>query len=333
MLPIDGRDELKLPGHMSRFMDGKFPDYMRRLCDFRQMDFEATFDQMLTLLSLEPSRVYISFYYRKQTKNQWARDDPAFMVVEAAFVAVRGWPQLHLWSPILFCRSVMCIASWFVWNCFRFFPFLPAYLPACLPPAKAVIHKLSRFLSHVLWSKNYYSNIQHLITLWLNGFILSVADSSLKKDRMIGISKLSSHTLITLAGSSISLCNCHATPFILGLPMGCAILFDIRMVCCRSCSGVNMQVPTCPYVCLCSYVCLTPLCCYHCQTLNKCSQGNSFRVFGVLVFLLTVPSLLCPVLLFLSFLFFRALPFHSFYFFSSSLLLRFSPIIPSFSLV
>ena len=88
MLPVDARDELKLPGHMSRFMDGRFPDYMRRLCSFRQMDFEATFDQMLTLLSFEPSRVYISFYYRKQTKNQWARDDPAFMVVEAAFVAV-----------------------------------------------------------------------------------------------------------------------------------------------------------------------------------------------------------------------------------------------------
>mmetsp|Transcript_9074 Transcript_9074/g.8945 ORF Transcript_9074/g.8945 Transcript_9074/m.8945 type:complete len:259 (+) Transcript_9074:157-933(+) len=87
MLPIDSRDELKT-SNMSRFMDGRFPDYMRRLCDFRQMDFEATFDQMLTLLSFEPARVYISFYYRKQTKNQWARDDPAFMVVVSAFVAV-----------------------------------------------------------------------------------------------------------------------------------------------------------------------------------------------------------------------------------------------------
>ena len=97
MLPIDARDEIKLPGHMSRFMDGRFPDYMRRLCDLRQMDFEATFDQMLTLLSLEPSRVYISFYYRKQTKNQWARDDPAFMVVQAAFVAVR-YPSIKAWK-------------------------------------------------------------------------------------------------------------------------------------------------------------------------------------------------------------------------------------------
>ncbi len=31
---------------------------------------------------------YTSFYYRKQTKNQWARDDPAFAVIEVFFVAV-----------------------------------------------------------------------------------------------------------------------------------------------------------------------------------------------------------------------------------------------------
>jgi hypothetical protein len=124
---------------------------------------------------------------------------------------------------------------------------------------------------------------------------LSLADSPLKKDRMILISKLSSHTLITMTGSSISLCNRHATSIILGLLMGCVILFDIRMVCCRSCSGVNMQVRTCPhmrlcsYVCLCLYVCLIPLCCYHSQTLNNCSQGNSIRAFGLLVYLLTIP--------------------------------------------
>lgn len=69
-------------------MEGKFPDYMRRLLDFRQMDFEAAFDQLLTLISTEPQRVYTSFYYRKQTKNQWARDDPAFVVIQAVFVAI-----------------------------------------------------------------------------------------------------------------------------------------------------------------------------------------------------------------------------------------------------
>mmetsp|Transcript_15403 Transcript_15403/g.13939 ORF Transcript_15403/g.13939 Transcript_15403/m.13939 type:complete len:294 (+) Transcript_15403:3-884(+) len=74
----------------SMFLDsnGRFPEYLRRLCDIRQMDFESAFDQMITLLSNEPQKVYTSFYYRKQTKNQWARDDPAFAFVEACFVAI-----------------------------------------------------------------------------------------------------------------------------------------------------------------------------------------------------------------------------------------------------
>lgn len=58
-----------------------------RIFDWRQMDFEATFDQMLTLASSNPARVYKTNFYRKQTKNQWARDDPAFVVVQAGFLA------------------------------------------------------------------------------------------------------------------------------------------------------------------------------------------------------------------------------------------------------
>jgi len=88
MLPFDVRDFKQPSSKGSQLMEGKFPDYMRRLCDFRQMDFEAAFDQLLTLVSLEPNQIYTSFYYRKQTKNQWARDDPAFVVIQAAFVAV-----------------------------------------------------------------------------------------------------------------------------------------------------------------------------------------------------------------------------------------------------
>jgi hypothetical protein len=56
MLPAD-TNFLKSGSSSQRFIDARFPDYIRRLCDFRQMDFEATFDQMLTLLSLEPQRV------------------------------------------------------------------------------------------------------------------------------------------------------------------------------------------------------------------------------------------------------------------------------------
>ncbi len=54
MLPFDTRDIKQATGVAP---DGKFPDFMRRLCDFRQMDFEATFDQLLTLISFEPQKV------------------------------------------------------------------------------------------------------------------------------------------------------------------------------------------------------------------------------------------------------------------------------------
>lgn len=55
MLPFDLRD-VKAP---TDFMesDGRFPDYLRRLTDIKQMDFEAAFEQLLTLLSFEPNRV------------------------------------------------------------------------------------------------------------------------------------------------------------------------------------------------------------------------------------------------------------------------------------
>jgi hypothetical protein len=95
------RSHLYSTGHHSTFtsstfssssslIDGsmRFPDYARRLLDFKQMDFESAFDQILTLLSRDPNKVYTSFYYRKQTKNQWARDDPAFAVISAVFVAI-----------------------------------------------------------------------------------------------------------------------------------------------------------------------------------------------------------------------------------------------------
>lgn len=54
--------------------------YLRRLLHFRQMDFEFAVWQMLYLFT-SPQRVYRNFHYRKQTKDQWARDDPAFLVL------------------------------------------------------------------------------------------------------------------------------------------------------------------------------------------------------------------------------------------------------------
>jgi hypothetical protein len=51
-----------------------------------QMDLDATVDQMIMLLSRNPGRIYKRAYYRKQTKNQWARDDPGFVVLQVLFL-------------------------------------------------------------------------------------------------------------------------------------------------------------------------------------------------------------------------------------------------------
>jgi len=62
--------------------------YLARLTDVRQMDIQAALDQMKTLLSMRPHVVYKTAYYRKQTKNHWARDDPAFCALQAVFLLV-----------------------------------------------------------------------------------------------------------------------------------------------------------------------------------------------------------------------------------------------------
>eukprot|EP00033_Pygsuia_biforma_P001120 GCRY01001277.1.p1 GENE.GCRY01001277.1~~GCRY01001277.1.p1 ORF type:complete len:252 (-),score=11.75 GCRY01001277.1:14-769(-) len=67
--------------------DGKISEYLKRAFNYTQMDLEYTFWQMQHLL-YEPSRVYKTTSYRKQTKNQWARDDPAFVLILSCFVVV-----------------------------------------------------------------------------------------------------------------------------------------------------------------------------------------------------------------------------------------------------
>lgn len=62
--------------------------YIARLTDLRQMDFQSAMDQMKTLLSTRPHVVYKTSYYRKQTKNHWARDDPAFVALQLVFLVI-----------------------------------------------------------------------------------------------------------------------------------------------------------------------------------------------------------------------------------------------------
>lgn len=63
------------------------PQYLRRIVKYQQMDMEYTFWQMLHLCT-SPKVVYQQTKYHKQTKNQWARDDPAFVVICSFLLAV-----------------------------------------------------------------------------------------------------------------------------------------------------------------------------------------------------------------------------------------------------
>ncbi|XP_014674197.1 PREDICTED: protein unc-50 homolog isoform X2 [Priapulus caudatus] len=105
--------------------------YLRRLIKFRQMDFEFAFWQMLYLV-IAPQKVYRNFNYRKQTKDQYARDDPAFLVLlslclvgsSVGFSLVLrlgffGFVKFMLWVVFIDCIGVgLMIASifWFLTN-------------------------------------------------------------------------------------------------------------------------------------------------------------------------------------------------------------------------
>ncbi|XP_077211602.1 uncharacterized protein LOC143846890 isoform X2 [Tasmannia lanceolata] len=64
-----------------------FPQYLRRIIKWQQMDIEYSFWQMLHLCT-SPKVVYQHTKYHKQTKNQWARDDPAFVVICSLLLVV-----------------------------------------------------------------------------------------------------------------------------------------------------------------------------------------------------------------------------------------------------
>lgn len=105
--------------------------YLRRMFKFDQMDFEFAFWQMVYLF-IAPQKVYRNFQYRKQSKSQFARDDPAFLVLFAAWLCITSvgfaialrltfWKFVHFLLYVIF---VDCIGSglliatvfWYVLN-------------------------------------------------------------------------------------------------------------------------------------------------------------------------------------------------------------------------
>ncbi|XP_010547979.1 PREDICTED: protein unc-50 homolog isoform X2 [Tarenaya hassleriana] len=84
MLPTTSRSRSSSSSSRANPM---FLQYFRRIVKWQQMDIEYTFWQMLHLCT-SPKVVYQHTKYHKQTKNQWARDDPAFVVICSLLLAV-----------------------------------------------------------------------------------------------------------------------------------------------------------------------------------------------------------------------------------------------------
>ncbi|KAG9001281.1 hypothetical protein FRB94_003771 [Tulasnella sp. JGI-2019a] len=76
---------------------GRVPVIFRRLLKFSQMDWELAAWQ-LTWLCIAPKRVYRNVYFHKvKTKNVWARDDPAILILISAclVVSAAAWSFVH----------------------------------------------------------------------------------------------------------------------------------------------------------------------------------------------------------------------------------------------
>ncbi|CAI4229087.1 unnamed protein product [Auanema sp. JU1783] len=111
----------------------KLTRFSRRFLYVRQMDFEFAAWQMVHLLA-KPKQVYRNFLYRKRTKDQFARDDPAFLVLlslallfSSIFYAVAlslslwGFTKFFLWVVFIDCIGVgivIATALWWVSNTF-----------------------------------------------------------------------------------------------------------------------------------------------------------------------------------------------------------------------
>eukprot|EP00538_Stauroneis_constricta_P002907 CAMPEP_0119547036 /NCGR_PEP_ID=MMETSP1352-20130426/1256_1 /TAXON_ID=265584 /ORGANISM="Stauroneis constricta, Strain CCMP1120" /LENGTH=275 /DNA_ID=CAMNT_0007591843 /DNA_START=277 /DNA_END=1104 /DNA_ORIENTATION=- len=90
--------------------------YLGRLLDFRQMDIQSAMDQMKSLLSTRPDVVYKTSYYRKRTKNHWARDDPAFVALQGVFLVIASIAySVSFRAPVLECIEFLMYSLLINW--------------------------------------------------------------------------------------------------------------------------------------------------------------------------------------------------------------------------
>ncbi|KAI0318797.1 UNC-50-like protein [Amylostereum chailletii] len=97
LLPVHSPAPNGSSSRSSSSASSRVPVIFRRLLRFHQMDFELAAWQ-LTYLCLAPKRVYRNVYFHKQTKNTWARDDPAILILISACLTVSAIAWSVVWS-------------------------------------------------------------------------------------------------------------------------------------------------------------------------------------------------------------------------------------------
>eukprot|EP00127_Corallochytrium_limacisporum_P000085 Clim_evm24s3 gene=Clim_evmTU24s3 len=86
--------------------------YLKRLLQFRQMDFESATWQAIHLCT-NPRKVYRNVQYHRETKRQWARDDPAFLVILAAALFISS-----IIVAVIFSLNFAEFMGFFLWAVF-----------------------------------------------------------------------------------------------------------------------------------------------------------------------------------------------------------------------
>lgn len=165
--------------------------YLRRFIKFDQMDFEFAMWQMLYLF-IAPKKVYRNFNYRKQTKSQFARDDPAFLVLLVGCLCVTSigfaWVlSLGIGQSLVFllyvvfvdcilCGMVVATMLWFITNHYlrdrasdldvEWGYAFDVHLNAFFPPL-ILLHFIQLFFYHPLISQDWFISTLIGNTIWL----------------------------------------------------------------------------------------------------------------------------------------------------------------------
>ncbi|XP_054167010.1 protein unc-50 homolog [Oppia nitens] len=168
----------------------KCSQYIYRLFRVGHMDFEFAVWQMIYLF-ISPKKVYRNFQYRKQTKNQFARDDPAFLVLLFVCFLISatglslvlrlhflGFVKFLFWVVFVDCILVGAVVAtlfWFITNKYmrksetediEWGYAFDVHLNAFFPPL-VILHVFQLFFYNVLISQDYFIARFFGNTLWL----------------------------------------------------------------------------------------------------------------------------------------------------------------------